>query len=140
MKQAGEKGLKISFNWLWSKARSIQRNLTGSGDASAVVGKHVITTFLGRHSIRMRSWQKDRTKPEEAFREDLMKWHSVTREHLIRAGAGSGSYDGTWGRFLPSQRFSLDQSPMPFVVDHKKTYEIMQPGDTYAKPWIRQPR
>ena len=38
------------------------------------------------------------------------------------------------------QRFNLDQSPMPFVVDHKKTYEIIQPGDKYAKTWNRQPR
>jgi len=102
------KGLKVNFNWLWSKARSIQRNQTGDGDDSAVVRKHVITTFLRRHNVRMRSRQRNRSKPKEAFREDLMKWHSVTRERLIRAGAGSRSYDSKWGRFLPSQRFNLD--------------------------------
>ena len=58
-----------------------------------------------------------------------MKWHSTVRERLLRMGAGSEAYDVKWGRFFSSQRFNVDQFPMPFVVDSKKTYEIIKPGD-----------
>ena len=124
-------------NWLWSKARAIQREQTG--DDAAVVRQHVITTFLRRYNVRMRARQRNRNTPKEAYRDDLMKWHSVTRERLVRTGANGDSYDNKWGRFLPSQRFNVDQSPMPFVVDCKKTYEIINPDDKYQKTWIGQP-
>ena len=43
MKAARARGRKVNFNWLWSKARAIQREQTG--DDAAVVRQHVITTF-----------------------------------------------------------------------------------------------
>ena len=48
-------------------------------------------------------------------------------------GAGSESYDAEWGCFHPSQRFNVDQSRMPFVVDSRKTYEIIKVGDKHQK-------
>ena len=54
-------------------------------------------------------------------------------------GAGSESYDAEWGCFHPSQRFNVDQSRMPFVVDSRKTYEIIKVGDKHQKTWISQP-
>ena len=134
MKAARARGRKVNFNWLWSKARAIQRGQTG--DDAAVVRQHVITTFLRRYNVRMRARQRNRNKPKEAYRDDFVKWHSVTRERLVRTGANGDSYDNKWGRFLPSQRFN--QSPMPFVVDCKKTYEIINPDDKYHKTWISQ--
>ena len=68
-----------------------------------------------------------------------MKWHSTVQERLVWMGAGSESYEVKWGRFPPSQRFNVDQSPMPFVVDSKKTYEIIKLGDKHQKTWISQP-
>ena len=108
----------MNFNRLWSKARSIQRDLIG-GD-KVIVRKHVITTFLRKYNVRMRARQRNRSKPKEAFRADLMKWYSTVRERLVRMGAGLEAYDAKWGRFLPSQRFNVDQSPMAFVVDSKR--------------------
>ena len=127
----------MNFNWLWSKARSIQRDLTG-GD-KVIVCKHVTTVFLRKCNVPVRARQRNRSKSKEAFRADLMKWHSTVRERLVRMGAGSEAYDAKWGRFLPSQRFNVDQSPMPFFVDSKKTYEIIKPGDMHQKTWISQP-
>ena len=54
-------------------------------------------------------------------------------------GAGSESYDAEWGCFHPSQRFNVDQSRMPFVVDSRKTYEIIKVEDKHQKTWISQP-
>ena len=39
--------------------------------------------------MRMRARQRNRSKSKEAFRADLMKWHSTVRERLVRIGAGS---------------------------------------------------
>ena len=89
LKEARGRGRGINFNWLWSKARSICRKQMN--DETIVVRKHVITTFLRRY-VRMRSRQRNRKKPKEAYREGLMKWHSITRERLIRTGGGSETY------------------------------------------------
>ena len=78
LKAARDKGRKVHFNCLWSKARSIQRDLTG-GD-KVIVRKHVITTFLKKYNVQMRARQRNRSKPKEAFVADLMKWHSPVRE------------------------------------------------------------
>ena len=129
LKAARGKGRKVNFNWLWSKARSVQRDLIG-GD-KVIAHKHVIATFLRKYNVRMSARQRNCSKPKEAFRADLIKWHSTVREQLIWMGAGSEAYDAKWGRFLPSQRFNVDQSPMPFVADSKKTYEIIEPGNKH---------
>ena len=49
------------------------------------------------------------------------------------------TFDPKWGRFLSSQRFNLDDWSIPFVIDSKKTYVIIEPGDRYQKTWISQP-
>ena len=54
-------------------------------------------------------------------------------------GAGSEADDAKWDRFLPSQRFNVNQSPMPFVVDSKKKNQIIKLEDKHQKTWINQP-
>ena len=44
-------------------------------------------------------------------------------------GRNYDSYDPKWGLFLPSQAFNYDQSPMPFFINSKKAYQIIEPGD-----------
>ena len=69
-----------------------------------------------------------------------MRWHVLTREKLIRTGY-SDNYDPKWGRFKPSQRFNVDQSPLPFVIDKTRTYEkVPEKGlSKQHKVWISQP-
>ena len=85
----------------------------------------------------MRSRRSNKNKTRGLYRNDLMKWQSVTGEQLIRMGAQSGSFSNKWGRFPPCQRFNLAQSPMPFVANQERTYEIINPGDKH-KTWISQ--
>ena len=127
LKAVCDKGRKANFNWLWSKVRSIQRDLIGCDNV--IVWKHVITTFLRKCNERMRARQRNCSKPKEVFRTDLRKWHSTVRERLVRMGAG----------FLPSQRFNVDQSPCLLSLIPKKTYEIIKMGDKHKKTWISQP-
>ena len=38
--------------------------------------------------------------------------------------------------FLPSQRVNVDQSPLPFVLNSKKTGEFIEKGDKDHNTWI----
>ena len=89
-KNVRSKGYGVDFNWLWSKARVAYRELTGN--PSATVRKHVITTFLKRHNIRMRARQRNKKAPKQDFEVGLKKWHATTREKLVRTARNDG-YD-----------------------------------------------
>ena len=67
LKTARKAGKMVNFNWLWTKARKIHREQ--SPDDGATVRKHVITTFLKKYNVRMRTRQRNRAKPREAYRE-----------------------------------------------------------------------
>ena len=95
-REARKKGYHVNVNWLWSKARNIYRDQQGP---QVVVKKHVITTFLRRHNIRMRCRQRSRIQSKESFREYFSKWYGLTRERLIRTGKND-QYEPKWGRYL----------------------------------------
>lgn len=80
-KAAREKGRYVNFGWLWSKARVISGE-QGGGE----IRRHVVVNFLKRFNIRMRAKQRNRKQPKGAYREALIKWHSTTRERLVRTG------------------------------------------------------
>ena len=124
-KDARDRGSKVNFNWLWSKARLIHAEQTGNPDA--VVQQHHIITFIERYKIRMRAKQRNKKVSKESLILPLKKWHSTTREKLIRVGKND-DYDPKWGRFRPSQRYNVDQSPLAFALDGNKTYDHVDEG------------
>lgn len=137
VKKARSRDYLVNFNWIWTKVRKIYRK--EENDENANVCKHVITTFLRNHNIKMRARQRNGKYSKEHFRADLAKWHGSTRERLVRTGL-SENYDAKWGRFPPSSQFNVDQSPLPFVIDHKRTYEVIENKEQrYNKVWIQQP-
>ena len=78
-------------------------------------------------------------RSKELFREDLQKWHATTRVRLLRTGFHD-NYDPKWGRFLSSQRLNVDQSPLPFAIDAKRTYEHVEAGKGHEhNTWISTP-
>ena len=123
-KDARKRGHQIDFNWLWSRARVIHREQTGKESS---LGKHVVVQFIKKHNIKMRCKQRNKKKPRESYRQDLMKWHATTRERLIRTGL-TDRFDEKWGRFIPKQRLNVDQSPLPFAIDAKRTYDQVEKG------------
>ena len=127
------------FNSLWSKARVIYREQEKSDDA--VVKKHVIVNFIKRNHLKLRRVQRRKKKPKDAFRESLMKWHSTLRERLVKTGKEE-NYNPTYDGFMPSQRYNVDQSPLSFVINTKKTYKQIQPKNKENRNktvWISQP-
>ena len=137
--EARSKGHRVDFNWIWSKARILYRQKTN--DPNAIVRKHVIVNFIKRNDLRLRSRQRNRKLSKENFRLPMQQWHATTRERLIRTGCAD-SYNSKWGRYAPEQRFNVDQSPCPFVINTKKTYEMLEkknPNNREHKVWISQP-
>ena len=111
-----------------------------TNDPDAIIRKHVIVNFIKRHNIRMRARQRNRKLAKEDFRQKIEEWHLTIRERLIPTNRGE-TYDQKWGSFTPNQRFSVDQSPMPFSIDIKKTYHLYEPGQDQNKEniWISLP-
>ena len=133
--KARELGKCVGFNWLFVKAKKIKQAEDGG-----TIGKHVVRSFVSKYNIKMRRKQRNKKLHKESFRQDVMKFHANTREKLIKTGA-SDCYDAKWGRFLPNQRFNVDQSPLPFAIARSRTYEEGRPcGESRNhKVWISQP-
>ena len=88
----------------------------------------------------MRANQRNKSKHKKEHEPLLKKWHATYREKCIRTGADNPSYDSKWGRFKPIERLNVDQSPLPFVVHGKKTYEYIPAGEGLSyNTWISQP-
>ena len=126
-KEAQGKGFRVDFNWLWSKARVLCREMTNNPDV--IVRKHVIVNFIKRNRIRMSARQRNRTSSKEGLRDKLMGWHLNARERLVKTGNNS-TYDA-----------KVDQNPMPFAIDSKRAYRMYEPGENQnkTKVWISQP-
>ena len=50
--------------------------------------------------------------------------------------AKESCYEEKWGDYKPHQRLNIDQSPLPFAIECKKTYDI---PDKDEKVWVNQP-
>ena len=61
--QACSKGHRVDFNWLWSKARVLQRQLTKN--QKAVFRKHVVVNFINRNNIRNESATKTKSRAKK---------------------------------------------------------------------------
>ena len=136
--RARSQGKRVDFNWIWSKARKINREVLKK---DREIRKHVVVNFIKRHHLKLRRTQRNKKVPKESLRADLQKWHATTRERLICTGSND-DYHPKWGRFLPKQRFNVDQSPLPFAIDVKKTYEQIIRGDKENRNnrvWVCQP-
>ena len=65
---------------------------------------------------------------------------AITCECLLWTGFND-NYDPKWGQFLPSQHLNVDQSPLPFAIDAKWTYnEHVKTGKGHKhNNWISTP-
>ena len=128
---ARAKGQVIDFNWIWSKARKVNRELEKEDE----IKKHVVVSFIKRNKLKYRRIQKNKKQEKEHFLEKMVKWHASLCERLIRTGQSNAQYDQKCGYFKPSQRYNVDQSPLPFSYEYRKTYGS---SETDRKVWVSQ--
>ena len=134
-KTARATGKRVSFHWLWTKARVLHKEST---DFDVCIKAHVVVRFLQIYNVKMRARHRNKKKAKEDMVDSLKKWHSTLCERCIKTGMGK-DYDVKWGHFTPAERINVDQSPLPFVLDVKKTYDYVEPKDKHHNTWISQP-
>ena len=118
------KGLKVSFAWLYVNANKIYKQLHANAGR---IPKSAITTFIRLYKVKLRRVQRKKQVDRSKHLPDFMKFHTQLREGVIKSGNERASYDAKWGRFAPNRRFNVDQVPMPFIVEQKKTYDVHVP-------------
>ena len=78
------------------------------------------------NSLNVTHWNNhwvhgNKNESSKAHHEKLQKWHSTMQGRLTQTGTSSPSNDPKWGYFKFSQRFNVDQSPLPFTNEVNKT-------------------
>ena len=129
LRMQGKKGHRVDFNWIWSKARKIQRAQTDNPDAT--IGRHVIQNVIKRNNIKMRARQRNKVLPKAEFTQKLKEWHATTREQVLM------TITMTNGVALPpNSDIIVDQSPCPFALNLKKNVSCIR-RRCWSTPRIR---
>ena len=90
-----------------------------------------------RYEISHRSRTNKKKDSAEECRAAIQSFHRTLRRALKtkRQRDSSALIDAKWGRCLPSQKYNVDQVPLPFVVNQSKTYA----GKGSKQVWVSQP-
>lgn len=88
------------------------------------------------HNIAFRRRSNKKKSSVNDGRESIQRFHRNLRKALKTIRRRSGAVmDAKYGRWLPQNRYNIDQVPLPFVIDQDKTYEIQ--GSKQV--WVSQP-
>ena len=135
-KQKRSKGAKVTKHWLRKKMKCALKEKYGEGVAKKFQGsKNWLYRFTKRNGIskRRRTNKKQKSAIEkisviQGFHQELRKAVQSKRRH-------SPSFDKKWGRWLPTNRWNVDQVPLPFINEQATTY-----ADKGSKAvWVAQP-
>ena len=118
--------MKISFSWLYANANKIAMEINKDAKRTP---KSAITCFIRIYGIKLRRVQRKKQAHKSSFLPQIMAWHSTLREELIKTARREATFDFKWGRFKAIRRFNVDQVPLPFAVDRKKTYDVPVPTE-----------
>ena len=135
---AREKGKMVSYSWQYTKGSVLCKQLYPT---TPRLPKSAIWAFIKSRNIKMRRVQRKKTAPKSDLAPQLMQWHCTFRESVIESGSSKATYDPRYGRFKPKQRINVDQVPLPFAIDRKKTYEhpVPQKDRKDHKVWVANP-
>ena len=133
---ARSKGNMVSFRWIYTHASRLNKEMHPGAKR---LSPSVVINFIRKYKIKVRRVQRKKQHHKSSYTNDLMNWHCQIREGLIKTGAILPYYDVKWGRYTPDRRFNVDQTPLPFVIDRKTTYQESTPKGKKEKVWISQP-
>ena len=130
-KERRNEGRAVSALWLKMKGREIVQQVYGETDFKASRGW--MFNFIKRNNLSFRRKTNNKKEYVETKLGAIARFHDLLRCLLLIPGM-INSICPKWGRFPPHCRYSLDELPLPFVVDLKSTYK--EKGKTHV--WIRQ--
>lgn len=132
------KGCKISKLWLRKKMKEKVEACYGKEEAEKFkASDNWFQRFKKRHNIAFRRRSNKKKSSANDGRERIQRFHRNLRKSLktTRRRDEHAELDGKYGRWLPQNRYNIDQVPLPFVIDQDKTYETK--GSEQV--WVSQP-
>ena len=131
------KGCKISKLWLKKKIKEEVEACYGKEEAGKFkASNNWFQRFKKRHNIAFRRKSNKKKSSASDGRETIQRFHRNLRKALkTRRSRNNAGLDGKHGHWLPQNRYNIDQVPLPFIIDHDKTYEVK--GSEQV--WVSQP-
>jgi len=131
------KGCKVSKLWIKKKMKAKIEACYGKEAADKFkASDNWFQRFKTRHKISFRRRSNKKKNYADNTRETIQRFHQNLRKAVKSKRRRNGSAtDAKYGRWLPRNRYNIDQVPLPFVIDQNKTY-----GFTGNKQvWVSQP-
>ena len=130
-------GCKVSKIWLRSKMKAKIEFYYGKEAADKFKGsKNWFQRFKKRHRISLRRRANKKKNSANDGKERIQQFHKNLRNAVnSRRRRTNSSFDAKYGRWLPKNRYNVDQVPLPFVVEQDKTYDVT--GNKQV--WVSQP-
>lgn len=131
------RGCKISKLWLKKKMKEKIAACYGKEEAEKFkASNNWFYRFRKRHNIAFRKRTNKKKCSADDGRETIQRFHRNLRKALkTRRRRNNAVLDSKYGRWLPHNRYNVDQVPLPFVIDQDKTYEVK--GSEQV--WVSQP-
>ena len=120
------KGCKISKLWLKKKMKEKVQVCYGKEAAQKFkASDNWFQRFKKRHNIAFRRRSNKKKSAASDGKETIQRFHRNLRTSLkTTRRRNNAKLDGKYGRWLPQNRYNVDQVPLPFVIDQDKTYEM----------------
>lgn len=131
------RGCKISKLWLKTKMKEKIAVCYGKEKVEKFkASNNWFYRFRKRHNIAIRKRTNKKKCSANDGRETIQHFHRNLRKALTtRRRRNNATIDSKYGRWLPHNRYNVDQVPLPFVIDQDKTYEVK--GNEQV--WVSQP-
>lgn len=135
LRRAG--GCKVSKLWLRKKMKAKIEMCYGKEEADKFKGsKNWFQRFKKRHGISLRRTSNKKKDSADDGRETIQTFHLNLRKAVkSKRRRTNSTLDAKYGRWLPQNRYNVDQVPLPFIVDQNKTYDTT--GNKQV--WVSQP-
>ncbi|XP_065060635.1 uncharacterized protein LOC135687930 [Rhopilema esculentum] len=138
-RQRRKKGLKITKLWLCKTMKHRIQDIYGTERATKFkASNNWFHRLRNRYQISLRNRTNKKQKSADDCRSTIQSFHRTLRKALKTQWQrmhGKTTMDAKRGRWLPANRYNIDQVPLPFAVDQGETY-----AETGEKQiWISQP-
>eukprot|EP00794_Sanderia_malayensis_P021199 gene21199-23281_t len=131
------KGSKISKIWFRKKMKSKIEQCYGKKEADKFkASNNWFQRFKRTHKIVLRHRTNKKKDSANDGRKTIQEFHRNLRKSLQTTRRRNNStLNPKYGRWLPENRYNIDQVPLPFVVEQEKTHDALGTKQI----WVSQP-
>ena len=131
------KGSKVSKIWIRKTMKSKIERCYGKHEADKFnASNNWFQRFKRRHNIVLRRRTNKKKDSANDGRKTIQEFHRNLQKSLqTTRRRNNPSFEPKYGRWLPTNRYNIDQVPLPFVVEQEKTYDVLGTKQV----WVSQP-